>query len=74
MVTVLDNFHTGSRQNLDHWIGDPRFKLIHHDVSYPIFLEGKNPLRQYINYSWHQMTQDVVGSPAQFAYDSLFFV
>lgn len=39
-VTVLDNFFTGDRQNIEHWNGHPHFALIQHDVSNPIYLEG----------------------------------
>ena len=40
-VTVLcvDNFFTGSRRNVTHLLGHPRFELIRHDVTFPIYLE-----------------------------------
>jgi len=31
-VTVMDNFFTGRRMNIEHWIGHPHFELIRHDV------------------------------------------
>ena len=38
-VICLDNFFTGSRENIEHWIGNPSFQLIHHDVTEPITLD-----------------------------------
>ena len=38
-VVVVDNFYTGSRRNVEHWLGNPRFELIHHDVVVPFFVE-----------------------------------
>lgn len=39
-VTVLDNFFTGSRRNIEHWLGHPNFELIRHDVVDPILIES----------------------------------
>ena len=38
-VICLDNFSTGSKENIEHWIGDRSFELIHHDVTEPIKLD-----------------------------------
>lgn len=38
-VICLDNFYTGSRQNVAHLKGNSRFELIRHDVTVPIQLE-----------------------------------
>ncbi len=38
-VICLDNFFTGSEENIEHWIGHPSFELIHHDVTEPIQLD-----------------------------------
>ena len=38
-VICLDNFFTGSRKNIDHWIDHPFFELINHDVTEPIHLD-----------------------------------
>lgn len=38
-VTVIDNFFTGRKQNVEHWVNHPNFALINHDVVNPIFLE-----------------------------------
>ncbi|KAJ3416681.1 UDP-glucuronic acid decarboxylase 1 [Chytridiales sp. JEL 0842] len=31
-VIVIDNFFTGHKRNIQHWIGHPHFELIRHDV------------------------------------------
>ena len=38
-VICLDNFFTGTKKNIQQWIGHPRFELIRHDVVEPIYLE-----------------------------------
>ena len=38
-VICLDNYFTGRKSNISHWIGHPRFELIRHDVTEPIQLE-----------------------------------
>jgi len=38
-VICLDNFFTGSKKNVEHLAGNPRFELIRHDVTEPILLE-----------------------------------
>ncbi|KAJ8636863.1 hypothetical protein MRB53_011130 [Persea americana] len=38
-VIVVDNFFTGSKDNLRKWIGHPRFELIRHDVTEPLLVE-----------------------------------
>ncbi|MFN9621170.1 MAG: UDP-glucuronic acid decarboxylase family protein [Synechococcaceae cyanobacterium] len=38
-VICLDNYFTGRKQNIRHWLGHPRFELIRHDVTEPIRLE-----------------------------------
>jgi UDP-glucuronate decarboxylase len=38
-VLCLDNFFTGSRRNVTQLLGHPRFELIRHDVTFPVFLE-----------------------------------
>jgi hypothetical protein len=38
-VTVLDNFFTGSRDNIQHWIGHPNFNFFVHDVTEPFHAE-----------------------------------
>ena len=38
-VICLDNFYTGNRRNVAQLFGHPRFELIRHDVTFPIYLE-----------------------------------
>ncbi|RWV92020.1 hypothetical protein BHE74_00035876 [Ensete ventricosum] len=38
-VIVVDNFFTGSKDNLKKWIGHPRFELIRHDITEPLLVE-----------------------------------
>ncbi|KDR09682.1 UDP-glucuronic acid decarboxylase 1 [Zootermopsis nevadensis] len=38
-VIVADNFFTGRKQNVDHWIGHENFELIHHDIVNPLYIE-----------------------------------
>ena len=38
-VVCLDNFFTGNKRNIEHLIGNPRFELIRHDVTFPLYLE-----------------------------------
>ena len=38
-VICLDNYFTGCKGNVRHWLGHPDFELIRHDVTEPIRLE-----------------------------------
>lgn len=38
-VYCLDNFHTGSRANVAHLLGDRKFELIRHDITDPLQLQ-----------------------------------
>lgn len=38
-VTVLDNFFTGQKKNIEHWLHHPNFTLVVHDVTEPIRIE-----------------------------------
>lgn len=38
-VLCLDNFFTGSRQNIHHLLDHKNFELIRHDVTFPTYLE-----------------------------------
>ena len=38
-VTVLDNFFTGSKTTVAHWIGHPNFEMVRHDVVEPFMIE-----------------------------------
>lgn len=38
-VICLDNFFTGTKENIRHLLQNPHFELIRHDIVHPIFLE-----------------------------------
>ncbi len=38
-VLCVDNFFTGTRSNVAHLMGNPRFELMRHDVTFPLFVE-----------------------------------
>jgi UDP-glucuronate decarboxylase len=38
-VLCVDNFFTGSKRNVEQLIGNPRFELMRHDVTFPLFVE-----------------------------------
>jgi len=38
-VLCVDNLFTGSKRNLDHLAGHPRFEFIRHDVTFPLYVE-----------------------------------
>ncbi len=38
-VICLDNFFTGTKQNVNHLRDDPHFELLRHDVTFPLYVE-----------------------------------
>jgi len=38
-VLCVDNYFTGSRANIAHLIGHPRFEIMRHDVTFPLYVE-----------------------------------
>jgi UDP-glucuronate decarboxylase len=38
-VLCVDNFFTGSRRNVEHLLGNPRFELLRHDITFPLYIE-----------------------------------
>src|SRR5512144_1117927 len=38
-VLCVDNFFTGTKDNIAHLIGNPHFELMRHDVTFPLFVE-----------------------------------
>jgi UDP-glucuronate decarboxylase len=38
-VLCVDNYFTGSRGNIAHLIGNPRFEVMRHDVTFPLYVE-----------------------------------
>ena len=39
-VICMDNFITGTPDNIAHLVGHPRFKFLRHDVSNYVYVEG----------------------------------
>ncbi len=38
-VLCVDNFFTGTKQNVAHLMGQPKFELLRHDVTFPLYVE-----------------------------------
>ena len=38
-VICVDNFFTGSKQNIIHLLDNPYFELVGHDVTFPLYVE-----------------------------------
>ena len=38
-VLCVDNFYTGSRENVLHLLDDPRFEVLRHDITFPLYVE-----------------------------------
>jgi len=38
-VLCVDNFFTGTRDNIEDLLGSPRFELLRHDITFPLFVE-----------------------------------
>jgi UDP-glucuronate decarboxylase len=38
-VLCVDNFYTGTRDNIEELLASPRFELMRHDVTFPLFVE-----------------------------------
>ena len=38
-VLCVDNFFTGTKDNIAHLIDDPHFELMRHDITFPLFVE-----------------------------------
>jgi UDP-glucuronate decarboxylase len=39
-VLVVDNFFTGTKQNLAHLVSNPNLEVIRHDVTFPLYIEA----------------------------------
>ena len=39
-VLCVDNFYTGDKKNVAHHLQHPRFELLRHDVTFPLYLEA----------------------------------
>jgi UDP-glucuronate decarboxylase len=38
-VICVDNFYTGTRENIEHLLSHPRFEVVRHDITFPLYLE-----------------------------------
>jgi UDP-glucuronate decarboxylase len=38
-ILCVDNFYTGTKRNIAHLLGHPRFELLRHDVTFPLYVE-----------------------------------
>jgi UDP-glucuronate decarboxylase len=38
-VLCVDNFYTGSKENVKHLLANPNFELMRHDVTFPLYVE-----------------------------------
>jgi len=38
-VLCVDNFFTGAKRNVEHLLREPRFELMRHDVTFPLYVE-----------------------------------
>jgi UDP-glucuronate decarboxylase len=38
-VLCVDNFYTGTKENVDSLLDNPRFELMRHDVTFPLYVE-----------------------------------
>jgi UDP-glucuronate decarboxylase len=38
-VLCVDNFYSGAKDNIGHLVGNPRFELMRHDVTFPLYVE-----------------------------------
>lgn len=38
-VLCVDNFYTGSKTNVEHLLGNKKFELLRHDVTFPLYVE-----------------------------------
>jgi UDP-glucuronate decarboxylase len=38
-VICVDNFFTGSKENIKHLLGNPYFEVLRHDITFPLYVE-----------------------------------
>jgi UDP-glucuronate decarboxylase len=68
VVTVVDNFFTGRKKNIAHWLGHPRFALVEADVA---FLDVRLPIFSVIDQIYHLASP---ASPPHYEKDMLFTI
>ncbi len=62
-VVAMDNFVTGSRDNIAHLLGNPRFVCVRHDVSEHITVDG--PLEWVLHFASPASPRDYLELPIQ---------
>lgn len=76
-VTVLDNFFTGAKTNVSHWVGHPNFELVRHDVVEPFMIECDRELYFWPKiYTCHNTTVEIYhlacpASPPHYQYNAV---
>src|SRR5262245_5933214 len=38
-VVCVDNFYTGTKRNIGHLLGNPKFEALRHDITFPLYAE-----------------------------------
>ena len=38
-ILCVDNFYTGTKENIVHLMGNPNFELLRHDITFPLYVE-----------------------------------
>src|SRR5580700_7602204 len=38
-VVCVDNFYTGTKSNVAGFLGEPRFEILRHDITFPLYVE-----------------------------------
>ena len=38
-VLCVDNFFTGTKENVAHLLSNPRFEVARHDITFPLYVE-----------------------------------
>ena len=38
-VLCMDNYYSSTKQNIEHLLGHPRFEVLRHDVTFPLYVE-----------------------------------
>lgn len=74
-VLCLDNFFTGTKDNVLHLLDSPHFELLRHDVTFPLYVEVDEIYNlacpaSPIHYRWPLMVGGAPG-PWQFALKNL---
>lgn len=61
-VVCIDNLQTGSKKNIEKWLGNPRFELVEHDVREPFHIEADQVWHLACPASPEQYQKDPIGT------------